>query len=311
MLGDAMGAAIRRYFGLHLQNLVGALGRLARQPFATLLTVLVIAIALALPAGLRVLVANASALSGSWQSAADFTAYFDLGVTEERARSISRDVEARDGVGSVRLIPAGAALEDFRAHSGFGEALDALTENPLPHTLIVRPASGFSGDVEGIAAALAQIPEIGLVQLDTQWVSRLRAMLGLARRVVDIAAILLGLAVAIVVGNTIRLEINNRSVEIEVTKLVGGSDGFIRRPFLYLGLCYGVAGALTAALLIGVALLLVGAPVRELAALYASDFRLAGLTGRETLALVAAGGVLGWAGAGLATARHLQAIEPK
>jgi cell division transport system permease protein len=303
--------ALQRYLGLHLQNLLGAFGRLARQPLASLLTVLVIAIALALPAGLRVLVSNAGALSASWQSVADFTVYLKMAVGDDRAREIAREIEARDDVGAVNFIDRDTALAEFRAQSGFGDALDALDANPLPHTLVVRPASGVAGDVEALAGAIGALPEIDLVQLDTQWVERLRAMLALAGRVVDIATALLGLAVAIVVGNTIRLEINNRSVEIEVTKLVGGTDAFIRRPFLYLGLCYGLAGAAAAALLIGVTLALVGPLVRALAELYGSTFAVAGLTLRETLVLLGGGGFLGWAGAGLATARHLRAIEPK
>jgi cell division transport system permease protein len=121
----------------------------------------------------------------------------------------------------------------------------------------------------------------------------------------------LALAVAIVVGNTIRLEINNRSVEIEVTKLVGGTDAFIRRPFLYLGLCYGLGGSIVAVLVVELGLLLLGPPVRSLAALYGSSFSLSGLSPPETGILVAGGAFLGWAGAGLAAARHLRAIEPK
>lgn len=303
--------ALRHYLELHRSNLVGAALRLAKQPFATALTVLVIGIALALPAGLRVLVNNVGAVSSSWQSAADFTVYLKLDVTQEAARRLTRTLEARDDIGSVELIDRDAALAEFRKQSGFGEALEALDGNPLPHTLVVRPASGIEGDVESLASAIRALPETDLVQLDTAWVSRLRAMLGLAERVVDLATVLLGLAVAIVVGNTIRLEINNRSVEIEVTKLVGGTDGFIRRPFLYLGLCYGLAGALLAAALLGLALLLLGPPVRALASLYGSSFALQGLSLRESAVLLAGGGLLGWVGAGLATARHLRAIEPK
>jgi cell division transport system permease protein len=302
---------MRRYFELHLQNFIGACGRLAGQPFATLLTVLVIAIAIALPAGLRVLVNNAGALSGEWRSAADFTVYFKTDVPTERARAVARQLEARADVESIQFIDRNAALAEFRAHSGFGDALDALAGNPLPDTLVVRPASGVSGNVEAVAAAIRALPETDLVQLDTQWVARLRAMLALAGRIVDLATGLLALAVAIVVGNTIRLEINNRSTEIEVTKLVGGTDAFIRRPFLYLGLCYGLAGAVLAELLMLVTLALVGPPVREVAALYGSDFALAGLSLRENLVLLGGGALLGWAGAGLATARHLRAIEPK
>jgi cell division transport system permease protein len=302
---------IGRYFELHLQNLVGAIGRLARQPFASTLTVLVIAIALALPAGLRVLVSNASALSDSWQSAADFTVYLATDVSDERAAALAREIEAREDVGNVELISKSRALEEFRAHSGFGEALDALDENPLPHTLVVRPASGIGADVETIATALDGLPETELVQLDTAWVARLRGLLVLAGRAVDIATVLLGFAVAIVIGNTIRLEINNRSSEIEVTKLVGGTDAFIRRPFLYLGLSYGLAGALVAELVIALGLLLLGPPVRSLAALYGSGFELRGLSVAESALLLVGGALLGWAGAGLAAARHLRAIEPR
>ena len=302
---------VQRYFGLHLNNFLGACGRLARAPFATLLTVLVIGIALALPAGLRVLVDNVGTLSESWQGAADFTVYLKTDVGAERARALAHEIESRPDVGAVKLIDRDQALEQFREHSGFGEALDALDENPLPHTLVVHPASGVSGDVEKIAAELGKLPEADLVQIDTQWVARLRAMLALADRVVDITTALLALAVAVVVGNTIRLEINNRSVEIEVTKLVGGTDAFVRRPFLYLGFCYGLAGALAAAALIFVTLALAAPPVRTLAALYGSDFSLKSLGLKETLELLAGGGLLGWLGAGLATARHLNAIEPK
>ena len=303
--------ALRHYLGLHRTNFIGALGRLGSQPFATALTVLVIGIALALPAGLRVLVHNAGAVSDAWQSAADFTVYLKLDVTAEAAVRLARAIEARPDVASVELIDRDEALAEFRADSGFGEALEALEGNPLPHTLVVRPASGIEGDVEAVAAAIDALPETDLVQLDTAWVTRLRAMLALAARIVDLATLLLGLAVAIVVGNTIRLEINNRSVEIEVTKLVGGTDAFIRRPFLYLGLCYGLMGSLLAALLVGLALLLLDPPVRALATLYGSGFALEGLSLSENVALLLGGGLLGWAGAGLATARHLRAIEPK
>jgi cell division transport system permease protein len=260
---------------------------------------------------LRVLVNNAGALSGSWQSAADFTVYLKTDVAADRARALAREIEEREDVASVELIDRQTALDEFREQSGFGEALEALDGNPLPDTLVVRPASGLAGDVESIAASIDALPETDLVQVDTAWVARLRAILALAGRVVDLATVLLATAVAIVVGNTIRLEINSRSTEIEVTKLVGGTDAFIRRPFLYLGLCYGVAGAVLAALLIGLTLLLVRPPVRTLAELYGSQFELSGLSARDTLILLAGGALLGWAGAGLATIRHLRAIEPK
>ncbi|HEY8521455.1 MAG TPA: permease-like cell division protein FtsX [Gammaproteobacteria bacterium] len=302
---------LKRYLGLHAQALVSAAGRLARQPGGALLTVLVIGVALALPGGLRVLVSNADALSGSWDRAADFSAYLALGVGDERARALAKQIGERDDVAGVDLIPPDEALTEFREHSGLGAAIDALEENPLPYTLVIRPASGAAGDVEALAAAVAALDGVDLVQLDTAWVERLRAILALAGRVVDIATGLLGAAVVVVMGNTIRLEIQNRRAEIEVTKLVGGTDGFIRRPFLYLGLWYGVLGGLAALLVIVLTLALLGDPVRELAGLYGSDYRLTGLSAAEAAALIGGGAVLGWAGAWVATARHLRAIEPK
>lgn len=301
----------RRYFALHAQSFFGAAGRLARQPFATTLTVLVIAIALALPAGLKVLIDNVGALSASWQGAADFSVYLGLDVSKARAEALAGEIEARPDVESVRLIDRDAALADFRARSGFGDALDALGENPLPHTLVVRPASGADGNLEALAADLRKLPEVMLVQLDTAWVARLRGIVALASRVLDAVAALLGLAVVLVIGNTIRLEINGRSSEIEVMKLVGGSDAFIRRPFLYLGFWYGLGGAAVAALLVAVTLAVLAAPASTLADLYGSDFEVSGLTLGQAALLLGGGALLGWAGAGLATARHLHAIEPR
>ncbi|HEU4616471.1 MAG TPA: permease-like cell division protein FtsX [Gammaproteobacteria bacterium] len=304
-------ASAKRYFTLHAQNLVGAAGRLARQPFATTLTVLVIAIALALPAGLKVLINNVGVLSASWQGAADFSVYLNLDVEKARAEALAKEIGARPDVESVQLVDRDEALADFRAHSGFGGALDALDENPLPHTLVVRPASGARGDLEALAADLGKLPEVALVQLDTAWVARLRAILALAGRLLDVVTALLGLAVVLVIGNTIRLEINSRSSEIEVMKLVGGSDAFIRRPFLYLGLWYGFGGAAIAALLVAGTLAVLAPSASALADLYGSDFAIGGLTAGQYAWLLGGGALLGWAGAGVATARHLHAIEPR
>jgi cell division transport system permease protein len=301
---------MKRYFALHLQSLVASLGRLMRQPIASFLTGLVISIALALPAGLRVLVNNADVLSASWEGVADFTVYLDPQASEESAAALAAQIEARNDVVRVELITRDDALEEFRRSSGFGDALDALDANPLPHTLVVRPSSEDLTNIEGLKTYLESLPETDIVQLDTEWVARLRAMLELGRRFVDLAGVLLGLAVLVVIGNTIRLEINNRREEIVVMKLVGGSDGFIRRPFLYVGLWYGVIGACGAAALIGLTLLLLGRPVADLAALYGSRFALSGLSLGQLGLLLAGGAALGLIGAALATARHLRSIEP-
>jgi cell division transport system permease protein len=300
---------LRHYFAMHGMSLRAAVRRTLLP--GNLLTVLVIAIALALPAGLRVLLNNARTLASSWESAVDLTLYLDMDVSTERARELARSIEARDDVSRVQFINRAQALEEFRARSGFGEALEALTDNPLPHLLVVRPASGVDSDIESLAAALRSLKEASLVQVDTLWVTRLRAMLNLVRDIIDIVGALLGAGVVLVIGNTIRLEIYNRRDEIEVIKLVGGSNAFVRRPFLYLGFVYGLAGGAVAALFIAVTHQLVGPTVHELAQLYRSAYELTGLSGLETAILLGGGALLGWAGAGLAAARHLRSIEPR
>ena len=301
--------AIARYLTLHLENLTGAVARVVDRPLGSLMTVLVIAIALVVPAGLRVMVDNARALSGTWQGAADFTVYLEMAVDETAAEALARQVGQRSDVERAELLSRSDALAEFRAYSGFGEALDLLDENPLPHALIVRPA-GTGADLDRLVKDLDALEETALVQLDTEWLERLRAILDLARRVVDVTTVLLGLAVIVVIGNTIRLEIGNRREEIEIIKLVGGSDGYIRRPFLYLGLCYGFGAGVLAALIVILGLGLVASPARALMELYGSDYRLAGLSLSDTAWLVGVGGFLGWAGAGIAVARHLREVEP-
>jgi cell division transport system permease protein len=301
---------LRHYLTAHASNCAAALQRLLRQPVGSFMTAMVIALALALPAALRVVVNNADLLSESWQGAADFTVYLAMDVDDGRARALADEVRARDDVAEVTLVDRKVALEEFRARSGFGEALDALEENPLPHALVVRPAGGPAAEVEKLARALEERPETALVQLDTQWVARLRGILALLARVVDIVTVLVALAVVLVIGNTIRLEINNRSTEIEVMKLVGGTDGFIRRPFLYLGAWYGLIGALVAVGLVLATLALLEGPIASLASLYSRSASPVGLSLEETLLLLGGGTALGWAGAWLAAARHLRAIEP-
>lgn len=302
---------IYRYLSLHYKNLVDALTRITEQPLGNLMTIVVIGIALALPAGLRVMVSNISTMSDSWDAAADFTIYLEMTVDETRANELARNIEQRTDVRRAILIDRAQALVEFQNYSGFGEALETLQVNPLPHALIISPTGGSTSDVSELAMALEGMEETALVQLDTAWVKRLRSILELVLRVVDIVTVLLGFGVIIVIGNTIRLEINNRQDEIEVIKLVGGSNGYVRRPFLYSGFWYGFGGGIVAILTIWGVLGLVNSPARALAELYDSSYRLIGLNFMETLMLLGTGGILGWAGAAIATARHLRDADPE
>lgn len=301
------------WFARHAQALLASLGRLAREPLATTLTLGVIALALALPAGLWVLVSNARAATGDLADSVDVTVYLKPDVSLEKARQLERTARERRGVAAVQLVPAEKALEEFREYSGFGAALGALESNPLPHVLSVRPRaeSASPADIDALKAHFAAWPEVELVQVDTEWVRRLGAMLDLLRRALAVIAGLLGLGVLAVVGNTIRLEINARRAEIEVTKLVGGTNAFVRRPFLYEGLWYGLFGAALALGVVAGATAVLASPVSELATLYGGGFGLAGLGWRESGILLGTGAGLGWAGAWVAASRNLSRIEPR
>jgi cell division transport system permease protein len=304
---------MKQWLERHVQTMVGSLGRLWQHPFATLLTILVIGIALALPACLHVLVQNVRAASGGWSNALDVSIYLKQSASLDDARSLADRVRKRRDVSEVKLVTADDALEEFRKSSGFGEALDALKDNPLPHALIVRPAEEFRdpSHVATLTEELKQLPGVDVVQLDTAWVSRFNAILDVVRRVVFLAAGLFALGILVIIGNTIRLDIENRRDEIEVTKLVGGSDAFVRRPFLYNGVWYGLGGGAIAWLIVAVVILVLGDPVSRIAGLYGSSFSLHGLGAEGSLTLVVGGVLLGWLGSFIAATRELRGIEPK
>lgn len=308
-----MSGAISSYGTRHLQALFGALGRLARAPLGTLLTLIVIGVALALPAGLALMVNNLRSATGELSNAVDFTVHFKLGTPIERVQQIAKGARERPGVESVNVTTADAALEEFKQASGFGDALAALKDNPLPHHLTVRPKPTASGptEIESLRRYFAAFPEVEIVQLDLDWVRRLHTLLDVLRKTLWVVIAVLGLGVLAVIGNTIRLEIQQRRPEIEVTKLVGGSNAFVRRPFLYTGLFYGLGGAALAALIVFAGMTWLDASVRELSAQYGGQFRMEGLGPQGLGILAGVGAGLGWFGALISTGRHLRRIEPR
>jgi cell division transport system permease protein len=297
----------------HLQSMFAALGRLLRRPLSTLLTTLVIAVALALPAGLWLVVKNARAATGDLATAVQVTAYMKVGTPIARADQLARQLRERPEVASVRVIPAEQALKEFREYSGFGSALDALTDNPLPHALVVQPRveQRDGGTIEALRAFLTAAPDVDIVQADAEWARRLAALLDVLRTLFLAAAGLLAVGVLAVIGNTIRLEIGARREEIEVTKLVGGSDAFVRRPFLYAGLFQGLFGGLLSLGLVALVIAAVEAPIARLTALYGGRFRLGGLSLEEAGIVLLVGASLGLIGAWIGAARHLSRIEPR
>ena len=300
-------------FERHAQALLGSLGRLARKPFATLLTVLVIGIALALPAALYLAVANMRVVTAGLDDTVQLSAYLAMATTPAEARKRAQSIAELPGVAATETVSPDEGLAEFRKRSGIGDALEALPENPLPWLVKVRPAASHdtAPAVELLAAEIRKMAGVDLVEADTAWVRRLHAIEDTLQQLVLVVAALLAAGVLGIVGNTIRLEIDGRRAEIEVTKLVGGSNAFVRRPFLYSGLWQGFLGGLLAAALVAAGLVALEPFVARLAAAYGSDFILKSLSIREWPLVVAGGAALGFLGAWLAAAYHLHRIEPR
>src|SRR5882757_1538371 len=304
--------SIRAYFSRHAQVLIGSLGRIVHQPFATLMTMGVIAVALALPLFLSLLLQNARTATGNWNEAYDLSVYMDKKAGAARVQSLAKQLRQRGDVAGVRIIGAEQALVEFRRDSGFGTALDVLADNPLPDTLVVTPTLGSSTPqgTETLKSAISGMGDVQTVQIDTEWVKRLHAMIDLLRRVVLLTGALLGAGIVLIVSNTIRLDILNRRAEIEVMKLVGASDGFTRRPFLYSGIWYGLGGGLLALMMVVAASAVLARPVAQLAFLYGSTFSLEGLKVATAAAVLGLAVGLSWLGSWLAATRHIRAVEP-
>ena len=303
---------VQIWLARHAQTLVGSLGRIVQHPVASLMTMAVIAVALALPLMLNVFLQNTRTATASWNQEFDISVYLDKKAAGTRAQALAKELRSRAQVAAVRVITADEALKQFRKDSGFGSALDALTDNPLPDTLVVTPALTAStpSGMEALKKSIATLPDVQTVQLDTEWVQRLYTLLDILRRVLWLVDTLLGLGVILVVGNTIRLDILNRRAEIEVMKLVGATDGFARRPFLYSGVWYGLGGGLLALMMVALAVEMLAKPVAHLAGLYGSQFQLSGIAWDSAAGVLGMAVGLGWLGSWLTATRHIKGIEP-
>ncbi len=304
---------IRNYFLRHAQVFFYVLGQLWRTPVATFLTVAVIGITLALPAGLYVAIENVQRVASGWEDNGQISLFLKQDLPEPAIEKLSDKIRRLPAVSWVDYVSREAALAEFKKLSGFGEALGALERNPLPPVLVVHPAAKHAHPkaLQSLLQELRRYNEVELAQLDLEWVQRLYAMLDVARQGVLILTAGLAVAVLLIIGNTIRLAVLNRRDEIEIIKLIGGTNAFIRRPFLYSGTLQGLFGGFLAWLLIGIGLLLLSGPVHRLASLYGSLFTLENLGFLATLTLIGTGGLLGWLGSRLAVGRHLRAIEPR
>ncbi len=303
---------LNAYFGHHLRVFLASLGRLYVQPIATLMTAAVIAIALALPTGLYIALANVSQISSGWDGSTQISLFLYTDVSENDAQKLMSRLEKHKDIKRVEMIDKEKGLQQFKEVSGFGDALKYLDTNPLPIVLVVQPRilSNQTEKTTKLVNDLGKNKLVELAQLDVQWVKRLYTLIEIANRGIWVISSMLAIAVLLVIGNTIRLDIQNRREEIEVSKLIGASDAFIRRPFLYTGLWYGIIGGILAWIITQLSLLMMENPIQKLALLYQSEFRLSGLGAGHTLMLILISCTLGLIGSWVAVSRHLKDIEP-
>jgi len=307
-----MNLNIKNYLLRHVQVMLFTLGRIWRQPLASLMTFMVIGIALALPASLYVLLKNIEQVSTQWDDVAQISLFLKQNTSDKQAQKLVSNLKAWPEITAVNYQSASQSLEEFRQLSGLGSLLDTLPVNPLPGVVIVQPDStDLRPDAIGrLLSRLEDLSDVEQAQLDMEWLQRLRSINETGQRGISILGLLLSLSVLLVIGNTIRLAILNQQSEIRVIKLVGGTNTFIRRPFLYTGFWYGLLGGLVAWLTLLFTMSLINGPINELASQYNSQFTLEWLSGSMMLILPFTGMLLGVMGAWLAVGRHLSAIEP-
>ena len=310
--GPKKNTLMMSYFIHHLRVFIASLGHLTRNPLASFMTSAVIAIALALPANMFIAINNVSQMSVGWDSSTVISIFLKTSIDQNQAEKLAKKLRLHKDIESIQITTKEQGLETFKELSGFGDALKFLTTNPLPIVLKIKPIVDPQrpDKINHLVKELKTKKEVEIAQLDIQWVKRLYSILELAHKGVWIIGSLLALAVLLIIGNTIRLDIQNRREEIEVAKLIGASDAFIRRPFLYTGLWYGLSGGLLAWLLTSISLQLLSGPVHNLAVLYNSNFHLTGLSLKDALSMVGISCLLGLGGSWMAVGRHLSEIEP-
>lgn len=302
------------YVRHHKATVHTSLARLKAAPLQSLMTMLVIAIALALPASLHTLVDNLRQLGGEVEFSARMTVFLRHDATQQQIDELLATLKTMEGVDELAFVSREEALAEFSATSGFGDVLGLLDENPLPAVVLLKPVADLGGDPDRVAAlikAIAAQPQVDDVAIDLAWLQRLQGLLEVGRKLAWALGAALGLGVLLIMGNTIRLAIESRREEIVVVKLIGGTNGYVRRPFLYTGLWYGVGGGAMAWLLVWLAVILLGGTAKELATLYQSSFTPSGPGFGNLFFLLLSGGLLGLLGAWIAVSQHARQIEPE
>ncbi|MBD2806875.1 cell division protein FtsX [Xenorhabdus sp. 42] len=289
------------------------LSDMLRQPLATLLTIMVIAISLTLPSVFYIVWKNVNQAVIQWDPIPQLTVYLDKSLSDNGVNQVIDQLKSMDSVKSVNYLSREDSVNEFRAWSGFSSALDLLEENPLPAVAIVSPKLSFQGEqtLMALRDQVAQIKGIEEVRMDDSWFARLNALTLLIGRIVAVVGILMVVALLLVIGNSVRLSIFSRRETINVMKLIGATDGFILRPFLNGGALLGFLGALFSLLLSALLVWKLSTVVTEVASVFGTSFELNGLGWDESLLLVLIAGMIGWIAAWFATIQHLRRFRPE
>jgi len=300
------------YFGNHKKALSHTLNEQKKKPLASILTCAVIGIAILLPTLLGVFLSNLERSQLSFDNTTQMTVMLSKTLSPIKGATFAQELTKIEGIESAKFIHQDDALEEFKATFELESTLEHLSDNPLPHSIIVTLSDSANTieQAQKLRTSLLGKPEIDLVQLDLMWVQRLNSITNFLSLSTWILGLMLSIAVILILGNTIRLAIENRKDEIAVLKLVGGTDAFVCRPFLYLGIFYGIGGGIFSIILCSMVLAILAQPIEALTASYQSDFSLSGLNIETTLFILLVGTFLGWCAAKISVKQHISAIEP-
>lgn len=301
------------YRNLHAQALFSSLGRLVASRFSSAMTIVVLAIAISLASGFYILVANLQQLAGNLEASNQISLFLKDEVSEARANKFAGSIRQNPDIQEVKLIAKEQALAEFQSYSGFGEAVKALEKNPLPIVIQVLPKNSLENEqaLEVLLDDFKRSAEVDFAQMDMQWVKRLQSIMEVARRGVILLSLLLGAGVLFITANTIRLELHNRRDEVVIAKLVGATNGFIHRPFLYSGFWIGFFSGVTAWFIVTTIMLILKQPVEKLSRLYDDAFHVLFFGFTETLALLFISSVLGVVGSWIVLHFQLRQLKPE
>lgn len=299
------------YFLRHAQALGRSLSEVIRAPFTSLFSILAIAITLCLPAILYLLIENTAQFAGGWDKDAEISLFLHQDLPEEQAIDLAERLRKMPGVKSLDYISPAMALEQFKRYSEFSNVLDAIGTNPLPPTLVITPSGTSPAAAKSLLDQFSALPEVERSQLDIHWLQRLQGMIRIGEQALLFFSVVFGTAVMLIVGNMIRLLMQQRREEIEIIKLLGGSNAFIRRPFLYRGLLHGLLGGFVAWGLVSILVIQLQPEVTSMAKLFQSQLSLQHMDSPAIAAMIGLTAALGWLGAYLTVGRYLSAADPR